>query len=326
MTLFYEADDEMPKENEQGIMDDTAHAAPSPGEARKADPFTDDLDLVHNAYIASKERLKGDCGAADYELLRTFGRDVILAEAEAAAKAAEGIAAAPLEDIAVPRFVADVGSMDISCVKKSHIQQMDAALERIHTAGAGLAALIGATEERLADAQQRTGGDPALNARLAELEAQRTEAVLDGKDCHALDKELLALAEARAADDLQKRLAAGDVAALDARCAALRASRERVEKLYEKVTARRHVFEACIIAAEYNALAAKLAKHVRRFLELKDQSERLEPGIILPRTCGLGVHRIRIPALGLRWSEVSPDGALSPSDPYGEAYFCKEDI
>lgn len=28
MTLFYEADDEMPKENEQGIMDDTAHAAP----------------------------------------------------------------------------------------------------------------------------------------------------------------------------------------------------------------------------------------------------------------------------------------------------------
>lgn len=119
MTLFYEADDEMPKENEQGIMDDTAHAAPSPGEARKADPFTDDLDLVHNAYIASKERLKGDCGAADYELLRTFGRDVILAEAEAAAKAAEGIAAAPLEDIAVPRFVADVGSMDISCVKKA---------------------------------------------------------------------------------------------------------------------------------------------------------------------------------------------------------------
>ena len=92
--------------------------------------------------------------------------------------------------------------------------------------------MIGATEERLADAQQRTGGDPALNARLAELEAQRTEAVLDGKDCHALDKELLALAEARAADDLQKRLAAGDVAALDARCAALRASRERVEKLY----------------------------------------------------------------------------------------------
>ena len=99
-----------------------------------------------------------------------------------------------------------------------------------------------------------------------------------------------------------------------------------MEELYEKVTARRHVFEACIIAAEYNALAAKLAKHVRRFLELKDQSERLEPGIILPRTCGLGVHRIRIPALGLRWSEVSPDGALSPSDPYGEAYFCKENI
>lgn len=283
-----------------------------------------ELEKIQEAYRIQIAEVR--CGEesrclAAYERLSVLSRDLMLAEAEDAAKVAEQIGEQPETIPHLPEFVAACGYLDIAEIRKVDVRKASAALDRVLAVETRLSELMEALRKRRAEAEEQTVEDAGIKEQIAELERRRLDAALHGLEHAELDAQILALYQQEDGKKRLGRFAAGELAAIEEKTQTISSALEAVTSLKTKVRQVKIVFDACVSAVSFNTAAEALAHAAREFEAVKAEAEKLRGVVRLPETT-LKKYKLMIPVLRYRWSVSDGNGGLQRVSARDGLLFC----
>ena len=272
-----------------------------------------ELEKQQDAYQIQQAELH--CGEesrclAAYERLSDMTRDLMLAEVEEAAKAAESMGDQPETVPHLPEFVAECGYLDVAAIRKADIRRATTAMERVLAVETSLSALLDVLRTRRKTAEAVTGEDSSIRAKIAELERRRLDAALKGEEHAELDAQILDLYQTMEGRKKQGLFASGELAAIDAKEKVLLSALEVVSGLKNETMRVKIVLDACVAATAFNAAAQALADAAKAFDAVKAKAVALKGiSVRFPATTVNG-YRLMVPELRYRWSVSDGNGGL----------------
>lgn len=215
------------------------------------------------------EQHRGAVDKAFSTLREGLTLSAILAEMEEVTKQAGRVLAG--EDIEEPDFTVNLEFLVSETVQKNDVEKAEALSNEVDEMVKSVDAELAKNAELMRAATSRTENDAELSATLADLEERRGRALLAGEDLTELNAEVMSLQERIKANRVAVKLAAGDVAALQAHADKLEPRRNKLKNTAYKCRALAAALRCHSMVTNIHTRMQELADLVLQFKEEADK-------------------------------------------------------
>ena len=230
----------------------------------------------------------------------------ILAEMEEVTKQAGRILAG--EDIEEPDFTVNLEFLVSETVQKNDVAKAETFSNEVAGMVKTVDAELAKNAELIRAATSRTENDAELSAKLEDIEERRGRALLAGEDLTELNAEVMGLQDRIKANRVAIKLAAGDVAALQAHADKLEARRAKLENVAYKCRALVAALRCHSMVTVLHTRMQELADLVRIFKEEADKAkDRDDYGRKVLFGCPAFEDKLYLPYIRNTGSTMCPD-------------------